>query len=63
MIQLVCYYKPLHMEELYLMSADTVGKYVLYVNTHHCLRAAAQRGLAGVEKQSYKPMAQSWCVY
>lgn len=25
------------MEELYLMSADTVGKYVLYVNTHHCL--------------------------
>lgn len=60
MIQLVCYYKPLHMEELYLMSADTVGKYVLYVNTHHC---AAQRVLAGVEKQSYKPMAQSWCVY
>lgn len=37
MIQLVCCYKPLHMEELYLMSADTVGKYVLYVNTHHCL--------------------------
>lgn len=39
MIQLVCCYKPLHMEELYLMSADTVGKYVLYVNTHHCVRA------------------------
>lgn len=41
MIQLVCCYKPLHMEELYLMSADTVGKYVLYVNTHHCLSATA----------------------
>lgn len=63
MIQLVCCYKPLHMEELYLMSADTVGKYVLRVNTHHCLPATARRGLAAVEKQRRKPMAQSWCVY
>lgn len=47
MIQLVCCYKPLHMEELYLMSADTVGKYVLYVNTHHCLRATASAERSG----------------
>lgn len=47
MIQLVCCYKPLHMEELYLMSADTVGKYVLYVNTHHCLSATASTERSG----------------
>lgn len=35
------------MEELYLMSADTVGKYVLYVNTHHCLRATASAERSG----------------
>lgn len=35
------------MEELYLMSADTVGKYVLYVNTHHCLRATVSEGRSG----------------
>lgn len=35
------------MEELYLMSADTVGKYVLYVNTHHCLSTTASAERSG----------------